>query len=249
MKICKCCDLEKSEDEFPKGRNQCKVCYSALSKIRAKKYYQENKDKLNLYSKKYQENNYESIKYKSIEYYHSNKEKLLNDKKKYYQENKEKLLNDKKEYYKSNKDKIKEYNQSYYFDNRQSIIKNNIEYRKNKVDVDPLFRLQVNIRSLIYTSFKRKSMLKSNKTEQILGCTISEFKFYLESKFEEWMTWENYGLYNGNERYGWDIDHIVPISSAQNEEDMIKLNHFTNLQPLCSLTNRYIKRNEYKGHK
>jgi len=56
------------------------------------------------------------------------------------------------------------------------------------------------------------------------------------------MTWENWGLYNGEFNYGWDIDHIIPLSSAKNEEDIIILNHYTNLQPLCSKVNRYIKR-------
>ena len=60
---------------------------------------------------------------------------------------------------------------------------------------------------------------------------------------EEWMTWDNYGLYNGEEGYGWDIDHVVPISSALNEGEVVDLNHFTNLQPLCGKVNRDIKKN------
>ena len=59
------------------------------------------------------------------------------------------------------------------------------------------------------------------------------------------MTWENRGLYNGELDYGWDIDHIVPICSAKTEEDVIKLNHYTNLQPLCSYTNRVIKGDKF----
>jgi hypothetical protein len=55
------------------------------------------------------------------------------------------------------------------------------------------------------------------------------------------MNWDNYGLYNGESNYGWDIDHIIPSSSAITEEELIKLNHFTNLQPLCSYINRKIK--------
>lgn len=57
------------------------------------------------------------------------------------------------------------------------------------------------------------------------------------------MTWDNYGLYNGELNYGWDLDHIVPISSASSQDDIIKLNHFTNFQPLCSKVNRDIKKN------
>ena len=73
---------------------------------------------------------------------------------------------------------------------------------------------------------------------------ISSKKLYLESKFEPWMNWENRGLYNGEFNHGWDIDHIIPISSAETEEDLIKLNHYTNLQPLCSKVNRNIKKNK-----
>ena len=59
------------------------------------------------------------------------------------------------------------------------------------------------------------------------------------------MTWENHGKYNGEINYGWDLDHIIPISSAITIEDVINLNHHTNLQPLCSYTNRYVKRNKH----
>jgi hypothetical protein len=58
------------------------------------------------------------------------------------------------------------------------------------------------------------------------------------------MNWDNRGLYNGEMMYGWDIDHIIPISTAETEEDLIRLNHFTNLQPLCSYINRVLKKDK-----
>lgn len=59
------------------------------------------------------------------------------------------------------------------------------------------------------------------------------------------MSWENYGLYeSGVLEYGWDIDHIIPVSKAKDEEELIKLNHYTNLQPLCSFINRDIKKHK-----
>ena len=100
-----------------------------------------------------------------------------------------------------------------------------------------------NTRTLIRNSFKNVGRIKSSKTADILGCSFEEFKIYLESRWDTWMSWSNRGLYNGNLNYGWDIDHIVPLSSASTEEDVIKLNHYTNLQPLCSKINRDIKRN------
>jgi hypothetical protein len=45
------------------------------------------------------------------------------------------------------------------------------------------------------------------------------------------MTWNNYS------HDGWHIDHIVPLSSAKTEEDVIKLCHYSNLQPLWSIDN------------
>ena len=58
------------------------------------------------------------------------------------------------------------------------------------------------------------------------------------------MTWDNYGKYNGSFNYGWDIDHIIPTSSAKNEDDVYRLNNYTNLQPLCSKINRDIKKHK-----
>ena len=58
------------------------------------------------------------------------------------------------------------------------------------------------------------------------------------------MNWNNYGNWNGYPKEintAWDIDHIVPMSTAKTEKDVLKLNHYTNFQPLCSYTNRHIK--------
>ncbi len=85
---------------------------------------------------------------------------------------------------------------------------------------------------------------KNFKTKEILGCTYEDFKFFLETKFESWMSWDNYGLYDGTLNFGWDLDHIIPISVAKSEEKVIKLNHYTNFQPLCSKINRDIKRHK-----
>ena|ERR1035437_2683467 len=54
------------------------------------------------------------------------------------------------------------------------------------------------------------------------------------------------GLYNGQPNYGWDIDHKTPISIGKTIEDIIALNHYTNLQPLCSYVNRNIKKDKLK---
>jgi len=98
---------------------------------------------------------------------------------------------------------------------------------------------------LIQLSLKSKGYTKDSKTFEILGCDVIKFKEYLESKFDHWMTWDNKGLYNGSFDYGWDLDHIIPLKTALTKEDVIKLNHYTNFQPLCGKLNREIKNGKY----
>lgn len=147
----------------------------------------------------------------------------------------------KKRWAEANSDKIKENWKKHYVINKEKRIKRNVEYVKNRKLNDPLFKLKMNIKASIRDSLKRKNFKKIGKTLTILGCSIEEFKTYLESKFESWMNWENKGKYNGEKNYGWDIDHIIPISNAKTNDEAIKLNHYTNLQPLCSYINRDIK--------
>jgi len=139
---------------------------------------------------------------------------------------------------KSNPRNRSEYNKIWRLNNKDYV---NLKY-KEKYNNDINFKLSQNIRNLISISIKRNGYKKSSKTNDILGCSFEEFKLHIESKFEMWMTWENRGLYNGELNYGWDIDHIIPISTAVNEEELLKLNHYTNLQPLCSKINRDIKK-------
>jgi len=250
-KNCSNCLLEKSKDEFYKDKSKksglstfCKLCRKELGK----KYYSKNSDKIKSKAKEYREGNPDKIKLYRIE----NKEKInaLSKKsrernienirvsqKKYYLENKEKIIS---RYY-QNREKEIERMKKWKKENRLHLREYSKKYNSERKKVDYLFKLRYSIKSLIYVSIRNKGLKKQSKTQLILGCSFSEFKHHLESKFEPWMSWENYGLYNGTKNYGWDIDHIIPMSSAVDEDDVIRLNHYTNLQPLCSYTNRYIK--------
>lgn len=222
MKKCSKCNEEKDLSEFYKRksakdgrRSSCISC--------EKKYKDDNSDKLNQYFKERRLFKKDELKKKASEYYLNNKEIIKERSAKYYENNKDAKLEYQRQYQQSNR-------------NRRNIYL--IERRQN----DPLFKLITNVRNLIYNSFYYNGYSKNSKTEDLLGCTFEELKIYLESKFESWMTWENRGLYNSEFDYGWDIDHIIPLSSANTEEDIIKLNHYTNLQPLCSKINRDIKK-------
>jgi hypothetical protein len=162
-----------------------------------------------------------------------------------------------KTYYLNNPDKRKLAQQKYYLRNKEKLNKQSIEYRKNNKEkvnrknnettklrkkLDPVYKLKCGFRRNISMFIKRKGYSKKSKSHIILGCTFEHFKLHIESKFEPWMNWENYGLYNGELNYGWDIDHIIPLSTATCEDDIVILNNYTNLQPLCSKINRDIKK-------
>ncbi len=139
------------------------------------------------------------------------------------------------------------YDKNYHLEYRKNNIEKRRIYINNRLKNDFIFKLSSNLKNLIRITFKRNNINKNYKSNIILGCSIEDFKKHLESKFESWMTWDNYGNWGGipNElNTAWDIDHIIPTSTAKSEDELIKLNHYTNLQPLCSYTNRFIKKNK-----
>ena len=101
---------------------------------------------------------------------------------------------------------------------------------KKKLLHDPKFRLKANIRRLISMSLKNKGYPKKSKTCEILGISIDGFISHIESQFTDGMSWENKG--------SWEIDHIIPISLGKTEQDIIRLNHYSNLRPLGKKDNR-----------
>lgn len=144
---------------------------------------------------------------------------------------------------KADKNKIKEQHTLWNKNNADKIKEQSRKRIKEKYDNDPLFKLSHSLRALIFDSFKRNNCKKPKKTESILGCSLKEFQSHIEAQFEPWMNWNNKGGRKTTEpNQHWDIDHIVPISSAKTEEEIIKLNHYTNLRPLCSYTNRFVKK-------
>lgn len=104
-------------------------------------------------------------------------------------------------------------------------------YENKRRKAEPEYKLKHTLRNRIRKAFQ--GGYKTGSSVRDLGCTILEFKKYLESKFQEGMTWENYG------RYGWHIDHITPLSSFDltDREQFLKACHYTNMQPLWAKDN------------
>jgi len=231
-KICKKCNEEKELNQFHNKNNTkdkkhywCKLCVI--------------KD-----NKKFMNSNPGYV----LTHYQNNKNRYIELQKIRYINNRDFRLKQQKEYYLNNKKERDLYTQKWIKENKEYHNNYRNNYVKERKLYDDLFRLKCLIRNSIHNSFNHygiKKYKKIKKSEIILGCSFDEFKLYLESKFESWMTWDNQGnpkdgIYEPNKT--WDIDHIIPLSSAKNEEEIYKLNHFSNFQPLCSYNNRFIKR-------
>jgi hypothetical protein len=149
----------------------------------------------------------------------------------YYLNNKENHNARMNKWRKENVEYQKEYYKKYYEENKEKLKSYKKEYVKEKLKNDSLFKFKYSIRSLIKSSFKRvnNKFKKNSQTEIILGCTIDEFIKHIESQFTKGMTLENHGE--------WHLDHIIPLATADTEEDVIKLCHYTNYQPLWAKDN------------
>ena len=131
-----------------------------------------------------------------------------------------------------NSQKYKEGRAKYLIDNAEKIKEQRriykIKYRA-KIKQDPFLHTKNKLRKRTAKAFSVSSWNKHNTTKDILGCSYEEAFSHLERLFAGGMTWDN--------RDKWHIDHIIPLSSAKTEEELIKLCHYTNLQPLWAEDN------------
>jgi len=171
-------------------------------------YYQKNKEKRKLYNI-------------------INKEQIKSKRKIYYYKNKQKLSSAGKLYRHNNKEKIK----LYIIRNKNIISKTHNKYIKNRKLTDVNFKLTTIIRTRISNALNGN--FKTGSSIKLLGCSIGEFKKYIEGRFKNGMTWKNHG------RNTWHLDHIKPLASFDltNHSEFSKACHYTNYQPLWAIDN------------
>ena len=230
-KKCTKCGEVKSLDEFTNakkgkhGKNaRCKSC--------DKLYYKSNKERILKKSKDYRKINPE----KMIKWREKNKENIINYSKKYRKENKESIKEYNKKYRKENRESIKKREQKYREKNRERLREYSNNWSREKLKTDSLFKLRSSIRTNIGNSLIKRGYTKENKTYNILKC---EYDFFME--------WIN-GIASNGHQYGFGdlhLDHVIPISLAETEDEVILLNHYSNYQLLSadenlSKGNRYV---------
>ncbi len=138
-------------------------------------------------------------------------------------------------YYRKNKTHHRAVGKLWAQRNRKRLAK----YQRQRRKTNQAHRLSLVLRDRIRDSVRRNQKDYSGRVRSLLGCSIESFKFYLKSKFELGMSWDNYG------HTGWHIDHIIPCShfDLSNIEHQKRCFHFSNMQPMWS------KKNLSKGAK
>lgn len=234
-KICSKCLIDKNVGEFHKHKGCSDGYYTICKECRkdtSKKYFEKNKDIIRKKTSEKYYKNHEKNLIRDRERIKKERKKRLEASKKYYQENKEKRQKYIKEYYEKNKKIVKQRSKEWGKNNRERGNKTRCERLKVRKKEDVLFKLKHKIRTDIYISLRRKlGKKRSKKIEEIIGLPINEYKKYIESQFEDWMSWDNWG------QHTWHIDHIIPLCSAKTEEELYKLWHYTNLRPLSAKDN------------
>jgi len=238
VKKCGKCQTKKLLTEFSvaKGRkhdrnNRCKAC--------ARDHYLANKDRINEQCRNHYSNNKESIGDQHKEYRKLNKqlisERVSNLRKsngisirkkdrERYMENKTARLAKNKKWSDANKEMIAKKNLLWRLSHKDYIAKRMAEYRKERCKTDYVFAMKIRIRTLIRMSLINNGYTKKSRTYDILGCDYATFLAHIESTFTAGMSWDV--------RHKLHIDHIIPLASAKTEEEVLRLNHYTNLQML-----------------
>lgn len=233
MKICKKCQTNKSLEDYGDNKNNkdgksiyCKEC----ERLRGIEYRNKNREKVNQSSKNWRINNPEEYKKTIEKYLEKNPHMESKERLKIYRKDenfRKKQSVKRKEYYLNNLEQEREKSKKYYHENKETIRKKNNQWKNDKRKNDGFYRMKINLRHRLRDYLIGES--KGKRTKEIVGLDKKEFKSYIESKFSEGMGWENYGE--------WHLDHIIPLCQAKDNESALKLNHYTNLQPLWAEEN------------
>lgn len=183
----------------------------------------------------------------------------------YYEKNKDFVLERIIKYQQVNKQKIKVRKKKYYQDNRELKIKQQTKYRAKNLRAfyerhksDPKYRIRHTLSLSILRSLKKNNSNKSGKSIiKYLFFSIQELKEHLESQFEPWMNWDNYGVYrklvwddNDQSTWTWNIDHIIPHSTfrytSMEDDDFKKCWALDNLRPLSAKQNNIDGTNKFR---
>jgi len=188
------------------------------NKIKRKEYLEKNKEKISSKQKEYEEKNVEQRKAYRKKYREINKEKIKEQSKEYKLKNKDRLKEQSKIlskiYRETHKEKIKKNLAEYRKEHKKELLDYANQYNLKKRKNDPLYHLKWLLRVRTRDAFRRNGFKKTSKTQELLGADFQIVKEHIEKQFTVGMCWELVGPKI-------HIDHIIPLASAQTEEERI----------------------------
>ena len=256
-------DKDYFKERYKKNREkilaQRKLYYKEnISKI--KEYRKKNKVKIAEASKQYQEKNSAAIKKKAKIWREANPEIRKKQKAEWDAKNKEHKKEYRREWYLKNKDRLIELHKT---DKYKKIAKKvrlrrkpkEAEWRKEymktphaktlrkarekKYLANINYKLKRTLSKRVRSALLASGLVRSIKTERLIGCTIPQMRKHLEAKFYKHpksgkeMTWKN------NTNNGWHIDHIKPLASfdLSKPKEQLRAFNYKNTQPLWAEEN------------
>jgi len=204
--------MENSKSNYEKNKEYFQKYFE--------EYYKKNKDKLKEYQKERRANLTQE-----------QKDKINLLQRRWRKDNLEKVRRKQREYYYKNRERRLFLKKRYEIKNKENISLKRRIYEKERKNKDSLYNLMKKIRVRMRRFLKSKNIRKDNSIMKIIGCNLKELKNHLESQFTKNMSWD---LYNKGYIH---TDHIIPLSTGKNEEEIYKLCHYSNLQPLWANEN------------
>lgn len=178
-----------------------------------------------------QNNTYQNSRYKSDPEYREKKNRATRED---YARNKDARLEHNRISRIINKDRWPSAQPEYQTKNKHKWYSRTNEYRRNYMRIystRPNVKIASALRHRLWMALRGVPGSKIASAIELLGCSIDEFKTYIQSKFKSGMSWDNYGI--------WHIDHIracckFDLADPAQQRDCF---HFSNLQPLFALDN------------
>jgi hypothetical protein len=136
-------------------------------------------------------------------------------------------------WWKKNKEKLVVKNREWKKSNREKVLETTKKWQKNQRENNTHYAVAHSLRTRINQAIR--SDYKAGSAVRDLGCSVEEFKKYIESKFEPGMTWENRGRW-GNV---WHIDHIKPLATFDltDRRQFVEACNYQNMQPMWCVEN------------
>jgi hypothetical protein len=232
-KACKHCGEEKPFSEYQKAgggawlQPYCKPCDAD----RKRRHFEKNRDREMAKRKQHYEANKEEILQREKERRAAKPKPPKVPRPRMSEEERKRRKSEcDRRYRERNADKVKQRKSEHY----ERIGREQRRVWGNRaMATNPYYRLARNIRTRIRCALKPSNAYKADRTEELLGCTISEFHAYFESLFTEGMTWE---LFMHGEIH---IDHIIPckLFDLTDPEQQKQCFSYRNLQPLWKVDN------------